>query len=256
MAERIFRRGVIISNNKQNQFSGAVIVNLITSQTDKVYFFEVEIEVEGKSNKVITDQIYTVDKSRLERKIGVLNEKQLRKLAAGLHTGYKREKALSLRIELDNHDDQIDLRRIIPFGNLPLMLSQTKERKRNIIKAEKFFSSKINAKNYLDIYQTILDNFYLSLITLDEETDSEIFMTLNTAGEDLTIPDLVKKELTFRLAEGDFRNRGELVLLRDDLTRVNQVLSINNPRIQDFEAQKVKNERIVKKCKELLKELE
>ncbi|CAI2187184.1 6299_t:CDS:1, partial [Funneliformis geosporum] len=63
-------------------------------------------------------------------------------------------------------------------------------------------------------------------------------------------------ELTFRLAEGDFRNRGELVLLRDDLTRVNQVLSINNPRIQDFEAQKVKNERIVKKCKELLKELE
>ncbi|CAI2196245.1 14503_t:CDS:2, partial [Funneliformis geosporum] len=213
MTERIFRRGsetqksrpgVIISNNKQNQFSGAVIVALITSQTDKVYFFEVEIEVEGKSNKVITDQIYTVDKNRLERKMGVLNEKQLRKLAAGLHTGYKREKALSLRIELDNHDDQIDLRRIIPFGNLPLMPSQTKERKRNIIKAEKFFSSKINAKNYLDIYQTILDNFYLSLITLDEETDSEIFMTLNTAGEDLTIPDLVKSLLTRR---NDFQAR-------------------------------------------------
>jgi hypothetical protein len=36
------------------------------------------------------------------------------------------------------------------------------------------------------------------LITLDEETDSEIFMTLNTAGEDLTIPDLVKSLLTRR----------------------------------------------------------
>ncbi|CAI2197602.1 15502_t:CDS:2, partial [Funneliformis geosporum] len=56
--------------------------------------------------------------------------------------------------------------------------------------------------------------------------------------------------------EGDFRNRGELALLRDDLTRINQVLSINNPRIQDFEAQKVKNERIVAKCKELLSKLE
>ncbi|CAI2195264.1 11021_t:CDS:1, partial [Funneliformis geosporum] len=56
--------------------------------------------------------------------------------------------------------------------------------------------------------------------------------------------------------EGDFRNRGELVLLRDDLTRVNNALSINNPRIQDFEAQKVKNERIVEKCKELLSKLE
>ena len=28
---------------------------LITSQMDKVYFFEVEIEVESKPNKVITD---------------------------------------------------------------------------------------------------------------------------------------------------------------------------------------------------------
>ena len=80
------RPGVIISNNKQNQFSGAVIVALITSQFDKIYFFEVEIEVEGRPNKIITDQIYTVDKNRLERKVGVLNEKQLKKLAEGLHT--------------------------------------------------------------------------------------------------------------------------------------------------------------------------
>ncbi|CAI2176242.1 12684_t:CDS:2 [Funneliformis geosporum] len=56
--------------------------------------------------------------------------------------------------------------------------------------------------------------------------------------------------------EGHFRGRAEAELLRDDLTRVKNVLSINNPRIQDFEAQKVKNERIVEKCKELLKELE
>ena len=80
------RPGVIISNNKQNQFSGAVIVALITSQFDKVYFFEVEIEVENQKGKILTDQIYTVDKSRLERKMGILTEKQLQKLAEGIHT--------------------------------------------------------------------------------------------------------------------------------------------------------------------------
>ena len=79
------RPGVIISNNKQNQFSGAVIVALITSQMDKVYFFEVEIEVENQKGKILTDQIYTIDKSRLGKRMGILSEKQLRKLFIGLH---------------------------------------------------------------------------------------------------------------------------------------------------------------------------
>ncbi|CAG8801733.1 28113_t:CDS:2 [Gigaspora margarita] len=80
------RPGVVISNDKQNQFSGAVIMALITSQFDKVYFFEVEIEVEGQKGKILTDQIYTVDKSRLGRKMGTLSEKQLQQLSEGIHT--------------------------------------------------------------------------------------------------------------------------------------------------------------------------
>ena len=59
---------------------------LITSQFDKIYFFEVEIEVENKRGKILSDQIYTVDKSRLGKKMGVLNVKQLEELAKGLHT--------------------------------------------------------------------------------------------------------------------------------------------------------------------------
>ena len=62
-----------------------MIVALITSQFDKVYFFEVGIEVENKKGKVLTDQIYTVDKSRLGKRMGVLNEKQLKQLSIGLH---------------------------------------------------------------------------------------------------------------------------------------------------------------------------
>ncbi|CAG8570299.1 962_t:CDS:2, partial [Ambispora leptoticha] len=99
---------------------------------------------------------------------------------------------------LDNHDDQIDLRRIIPFGDLPPDPSNSTVKKRNIIRAKNFFQQKVSEENYFSIYQTVLDNFYFSLIILDEETDSEIFMTLNTAGEDLTIPDLVKSALTRR----------------------------------------------------------
>jgi mRNA interferase MazF len=80
------RPGVIISNQKQNQFSNAVIVALVTSQVDKIYPFEIAIELEGKPGKIFTDQIYTVDKIRLERKMGSLTEKQLLSLAKGLHT--------------------------------------------------------------------------------------------------------------------------------------------------------------------------
>lgn len=79
------RPGVIVSNRKQNQFSNAVIVALITSQVDKIYPFEVEIVCEGQKSKILTDQIYTVDKSRLERKMGELSEKQLIALNKGLH---------------------------------------------------------------------------------------------------------------------------------------------------------------------------
>lgn len=35
---------------------------LITSQVDKIYPFEVEVVCEGQKSKILTDQIYTVDK--------------------------------------------------------------------------------------------------------------------------------------------------------------------------------------------------
>jgi len=104
-----------------------------------------------------------------------------------------------VRIRLDNSDDQRDLRTIIPFAITYNNYPETKEeRKRNIIRAKNFFAKQTNLEKYHRFYSTPLDNFYFSLITLDEETDSEVFMTLNTGGEDLTIPDLVKSLLTRR----------------------------------------------------------
>lgn len=60
--EQKSRPGVIISNAKQNHFSNCVIMALITSQVDKIYPFEVEVVCEGQKSKILTDQIYTVDK--------------------------------------------------------------------------------------------------------------------------------------------------------------------------------------------------
>ena len=80
------RPGVIISNDKQNQFSQAVIISLITSKTDKIYPFEVAVKIEGKIGKILTDQMQTIDKSRCLEKISQLNDEELEKLVSGIHT--------------------------------------------------------------------------------------------------------------------------------------------------------------------------
>ncbi len=71
------RPGVVISNDIGNQYSDRVIVAPISSaDTKKVYPFEVLLRPsEGavpKESKVLLDQIRTVDKMRLGRRIGAL----------------------------------------------------------------------------------------------------------------------------------------------------------------------------------------
>ena len=71
------RPAVIISNNVGNQYAERVIVApLTTANVDKVYPFEVKLaEGEGgvaQTSKVLLDQIRTIDKSRLGRRLGTL----------------------------------------------------------------------------------------------------------------------------------------------------------------------------------------
>jgi len=97
---------VILSNDKQNQYSEEVIVALISSQLDKVYYFEPEISLKKKS-KILTDQILTIDKKRLGEKITSLNPSEILKLEKALHA------ALSLRICVDK-----DMANLLPkLGN-------------------------------------------------------------------------------------------------------------------------------------------
>ena len=85
---------VVFSNNTNNEFSGTVTALPITSKnTSKIYPFEVFLP-EGtgnlpKNSKVKADQIRTLDKTRLIKKIGELEQKDISEIerAMKIHLG-------------------------------------------------------------------------------------------------------------------------------------------------------------------------
>ena len=76
------RPALILSNDIGNQYSSGVIVAPITTQrTDRVYPFEVRIPA-GESglqqtSKVLLDQIRTLDKLRLLRRLGRVSAQRM-----------------------------------------------------------------------------------------------------------------------------------------------------------------------------------
>ena len=86
---------VVISNDKNNEFSGTVTVLPLTSKKlRKIYPFEVYLgKGTGslpKNSKIKADQIRTLDKSRLVKLIGELGRKQIQAL----------EKAIKIHLDL------------------------------------------------------------------------------------------------------------------------------------------------------------
>jgi mRNA interferase MazF len=73
---------VVVSNDKNNEFSGTVTILPITSKNSQaVYPFEVFLP-RGHANlpkdsKIKADQIRTLDKSRLIKQLGALDKKDL-----------------------------------------------------------------------------------------------------------------------------------------------------------------------------------
>ncbi len=79
---------VVVSNNINNEYSNTVTILPITSNTVNIYPFEVFIGA-GVSNlpkdsKVKADQIRTIDKQRLIKKIGSLNENLIADVEAAM----------------------------------------------------------------------------------------------------------------------------------------------------------------------------
>jgi mRNA interferase MazF len=76
---------VVVSNDKNNEFSGTVTILPITSKnTSAVYPFEVFLPLGHanlpKDSKIKSDQIRTLDKSRLIKQLGVLDNKDMEAL--------------------------------------------------------------------------------------------------------------------------------------------------------------------------------
>ena len=85
---------VVVSNDKNNQFSGTVTVLPITSKNLKrIYPFEIYLPKGSgslpKDSKIKADQIRTLDKARLVKEIGGLDHKEIEEIekAIKIHLG-------------------------------------------------------------------------------------------------------------------------------------------------------------------------
>ena len=86
---------LIVSNDINNQYSATVTIVPITSTTEKIYPFEVFLP-KGEGNltnnsKAKANQIRTIDKLRLKRQLGKINEEILKKI----------EQAILIHLEIE-----------------------------------------------------------------------------------------------------------------------------------------------------------
>src|SRR3990167_7308409 len=71
------RSAIVMSNDSANEFLERIQVVSLTSNTARVYPSEALVTVQGKKSKAAADQVATVSKMRVYKKIGNLNARDL-----------------------------------------------------------------------------------------------------------------------------------------------------------------------------------
>lgn len=74
---RKVRPAVILSNDLANEHLNRLQVVPLTSNTGRVYPSEAVVEVAGQSSKAMADQLTTVAKERLSRRLGALSRSDM-----------------------------------------------------------------------------------------------------------------------------------------------------------------------------------
>jgi len=73
-----------MSNNAANSALNRVQVVPITSKTDRVYPAEAIVEVRGERRKAMGDQLTTVSKQRLGKKLGALSVEDMTRVESAI----------------------------------------------------------------------------------------------------------------------------------------------------------------------------
>jgi mRNA interferase MazF len=71
------RPAIIVSNNPANEFWEQVQVVPLTSNMTRVFSSQAVVSVSGEKSKAVTDQITTVSKLRVSKKIGTITADEL-----------------------------------------------------------------------------------------------------------------------------------------------------------------------------------
>jgi len=74
---------LVVSPDESNRYLNTVIIVPLTS-TVKPYPTRIDCQFMGKRGQLATDQIRSIDKSRLEKKLGILDEGTCEKICAKL----------------------------------------------------------------------------------------------------------------------------------------------------------------------------
>jgi mRNA interferase MazF len=74
------RPAVVVSNDSCNSFGTRVVVVPITSNVTTLYPGEANVTVGGRAGRALGDQLRSIDKARLGKRIGRLDRPELRGL--------------------------------------------------------------------------------------------------------------------------------------------------------------------------------